>query len=53
MKLIETLRRRLQKRADYYRTLRELRAMPGVVARDLGIDRRSCRTIARRAVYGA
>ncbi len=50
--LVTTLRTRLERRAAYLRTLRELRSMPLDVALDLDIDHGDAKRIAARAVYG-
>ncbi|WP_168771103.1 hypothetical protein [Palleronia sediminis] len=52
MTLISTLRDRARRRAEYARTLRELRAMPVDTALDLDIYHGDARAIAARAVYG-
>ncbi|WP_425098200.1 hypothetical protein [Tropicibacter sp. S64] len=48
----DTLRIRMEKRAKYNRTLRELQSMPQDVAQDLGIYPADARRIAHEAVYG-
>lgn len=53
MSFLQSLRRRVEMRAAYHRTRRELRAMPLDVARDLDIDPSKADRLARRAVYGA
>lgn len=52
MSYLNALQTRLQQRAAYERTKREIRAMPLDVALDLGIHREDARKIAARAVYG-
>jgi uncharacterized protein YjiS (DUF1127 family) len=53
MTALETLREKLAKRAEYNRTVREIRALPVEIAiEDLGLDPFDAETIARRAVYG-
>ncbi|MDD9924039.1 MAG: hypothetical protein OXQ92_17425 [Boseongicola sp.] len=42
----------LQKRADYYRTVREISRLPLDTALDLGIYPGDARELAHRAVYG-
>lgn len=49
---MNTLRSRVEKRAIYRQTVRELRAMPHSVALDLGIFTEDAEKIARRTVYG-
>jgi len=51
--IFDTLRTRLEKRAEYRRTVSELRRMPLDVAIDLDMDPAEARRVARRAVYGA
>ena len=53
MTLFENIRTMAARRVRYVRTLREIRDMPNVLARDLGIDPTNARRIARQAVYGA
>lgn len=53
MTLFETIRRSAVRRASYFRTARELRAMPLDLALDIDIDRKDAGKIARQAVYGA
>ena len=50
--LYDSLKTRLERRAQYRRTLRELRSMPLDVALDLDIDKGDAQRIATRAVYG-
>lgn len=50
--LYDSLKTRLERRAQYRRTLRELRSMPLDVALDLDIDQGDAQRIAARAVYG-
>ena len=50
--IMSSLRDRLQKRAAYNRTVREIRSMPLDVALDLNIDPGDAEIIAQRAVYG-
>ncbi|WP_190325564.1 hypothetical protein [Salipiger aestuarii] len=50
--LINALRSRLDRRAKYLRTLRELRSMPLDVALDLDIHQGDAHRIAAQAVYG-
>ncbi|MCL3882857.1 hypothetical protein [Marivita sp. GX14005] len=49
---MSSLRARLNKRAAYNRTVREIRAMPRDVALDLDIYPGDAEKIARKAVYG-
>jgi hypothetical protein len=49
---MSSLRDRLQKRAAYNRTVREIRSMPRDVALDLDIYPGDAEIIAQRAVYG-
>jgi hypothetical protein len=49
---MSSLRNRLEKRAAYHRTVREIRAMPLDVALDLNIYPGDAEKIASRAVYG-
>lgn len=51
-RLYETLRDRLDRRARYRRTLRELRSLPLDTALDLDIYHGDARRIASQAVYG-
>jgi hypothetical protein len=50
--IISNLRDRLQKRAAYNRTVREIRSMPRDVALDLDIYPGDAEIIAERAIYG-
>ncbi|RMD88758.1 MAG: DUF1127 domain-containing protein [Alphaproteobacteria bacterium] len=50
--LIGRLRENARKRALYRRTVKEIRAMPDTIARDLGLYRGEAERIAREAVYG-
>ena len=50
--LMSSVRDRLQKRAAYHRTVREIRAMPLDVALDLDIYQEDAEKIAASAVYG-
>ena len=50
--LMSSLRDRLEKRAAYNRTVREIRRMPLDVALDLDIYPGDAEIIAERAVYG-
>jgi uncharacterized protein YjiS (DUF1127 family) len=50
--LFQDLRTALRKRAEYNRTVSELRAMPQETAIDLGIFKSDAEKIAARAVYG-
>ena len=50
--LCDSLKTRLERHAQYRRTLRELRSMPLDVALDLDIDKGDAQRIATRAVYG-
>jgi uncharacterized protein YjiS (DUF1127 family) len=50
--MITSFRSRMNKRAEYRRTLAELSCMPDDVARDLNIDRADMHRIAWQAVYG-
>ncbi|WP_292290943.1 hypothetical protein [Marivita sp.] len=50
--LMSSLRSRLQKRAAYHRTVREIRSMPLDVALDLDIHQDDAEKIAQRAIYG-
>ena len=50
--LMSSLRDRLQKRAAYHRTVREIRSMPLDVALDLDIYPGDAEQIAAKAVYG-
>ena len=52
MTLLNTVRLRFGRLANYQRTKREIRNMPLDVALDLGIFREDARQIARQAVYG-
>lgn len=52
MELFTSLRRSVEKRAAYNRTLRELRAMPLETALDVDLDPANAERIARQAVYG-
>ena len=52
MTMMQTLRQRMQQRAAYLRTRREIESMPLDVALDLDIDRGDAHGIAARAVYG-
>ncbi|WP_394153039.1 hypothetical protein [Loktanella salsilacus] len=52
MTLITTIRKTIEKRAVYSRTLQEIKSMPLDVALDLNIDRENAAQIARQAVYG-
>ncbi|MFZ7089828.1 hypothetical protein [Primorskyibacter sp. 2E233] len=47
-----TVRVRMEKRAQYNRTVHEIRNMPQDVAQDLGIFPGDARRIAHEAVYG-
>ena len=47
-----SFRERMEKRAKYNRTFKELRDMPQDVAEDLGIYPGDAHRIAREAVYG-
>jgi hypothetical protein len=49
---MSSLRDRLQKRAAYHRTVREIRSMPLDVALDLDIYPGDAKRIAQRAIYG-
>jgi hypothetical protein len=49
---MSSVRDRLQKRAAYNRTVREIRAMPLDVALDLNIYQGDAEIIAERAIYG-
>lgn len=49
---MSSLRDRLQKRAAYNRTVREIRSMPLDVALDLNIYRGDAEKIATEAIYG-
>jgi hypothetical protein len=49
---MSSLRNRLEKRAAYHRTVREIRAMPLDVALDLNIYQGDAERIAEEAVYG-
>ena len=51
-KLLNKMRNASRARADYRRTLTELRQMPLDVALDLDIDKSNAATLAHRAVYG-
>lgn len=53
MRLFNTFRAAAAKRAQYYRTLDELRSMDDQTARDLGVNRYDFPAIAYRSVYGA
>ena len=53
MTLFDRLQTMARKRADYTRTVRELRNMSLDVALDLDIRRADAKRIARKAVYGA
>ena len=50
--LMSSMRDRLEKRAAYHRTVRELRSMPLDVALDLDIYPGDAEKIAAQAVYG-
>lgn len=50
--LMSSLRNRLEKRAAYHRTVREIRSMPLDVALDLNIYQGDAERIATEAVYG-
>lgn len=50
--IMSSLRDRLQKRAAYNRTVREIRSMPQDVAFDLDIYPGDAEIIAERAIYG-
>lgn len=50
--LIDTVRNRMEKRAKYNRTLKEIRDLPSDVALDLGIFPGDARRLAYEAVYG-
>ena len=50
--LMSSLRDRLNKRAAYNRTVREIRSMPQSVANDLNIFPGDAENIAERAIYG-
>ena len=50
--LMSSLRNRIEKRAAYYQTVREIRAMPIDVALDLDIYKEDAEKIAYQAVYG-
>jgi hypothetical protein len=50
--IMSSLRDRLQKRAAYNRTVREIRSMPLDVALDLNIYPGDAEIIAERAIYG-
>lgn len=50
--IMSSLRDRLQKRAAYNRTVREIRSMPLDVALDLNIYPGDAEKIAEQAVYG-
>ncbi|WP_300585656.1 hypothetical protein [Marivita sp.] len=50
--LMSSLRDRLQKRAAYNRTVREIRSMPLDVALDLNIYPGDAEKIAAKAIYG-
>ncbi|MFA8384036.1 MAG: hypothetical protein ACEPO2_00295 [Pelagibaca sp.] len=50
--LMSSLRNRLQKRAAYHRTVREIRMMPLDVALDLNIYQGDAEKIAAHAIYG-
>ena len=52
MTLLNQLGTRARKRAEYRRTVAELRRMPIDVALDLDIDQGDASVIARQAVYG-
>ena len=49
---MSSLRDRLQKRAAYHRTVREIRSMPLDVALDLDIYPGDAERIAQHAIYG-
>ena len=49
---MSSLRDRLQKRAAYTRTVREIRMMPRDIAEDLNIHPGDAEMIAQRAIYG-
>lgn len=53
MSIMTKVRSAAQKRADYNRTVSEIRSMPLNVAIDLGIFREDAERIAHKAVYGA
>jgi uncharacterized protein YjiS (DUF1127 family) len=53
MALIQRWRNSARRRADYRRTLRELRGIPPHLAEDLGIRPGDEAALARLAVYGA
>lgn len=50
--MFNSLRTRLEKRAQYNRTLNELRSMPVETAADLDISTADFSAIAYQAVYG-
>lgn len=50
--LMSSLRTRIEKRAAYHQTVREIRAMPLDVALDLDIYQGDAEKIAYDAVYG-
>ncbi len=52
MTLLSTLQNRIAKRAEYRRTIKELRSLPLDVALDLDIYPGDAKRIASRAVYG-
>ncbi|MDU8912690.1 hypothetical protein [Aestuariicoccus sp. MJ-SS9] len=52
MTLLSTLRTNIAKRAQYRRTVQELRHLPLDVALDLDINPGDAERIAARAVYG-
>ena len=52
MTFVSTLRDRMNKRAAYLRTKRELESLPLDVALDLDIHPGDASRIARKAVYG-
>lgn len=53
MFFLQTIRNRAARRAEYNRTVAEIRNMPLDVALDLDINRDDAERIARKAVYGA
>jgi uncharacterized protein YjiS (DUF1127 family) len=53
MSILNKVRTAAQKRAEYNRTVAEIRSMPLDVALDLGIFREDAHRIARNAVYGS
>ncbi len=52
MTLVAQLRAAARKRADYRRTLHELRGIPAHLSEDLGIFPGDAEVLARRAIYG-